>query len=102
MFFSFLLLRQNRQIRGFFGIFGSRIILKYPVIFKNQFRLAFLIDTDVVIDLVYQIGGDGFDSLKQDDVEEVLVNEPFTDIDIISLVTDNEKNLDSEESDSED
>ena len=26
------------------------------------------VDTDVDIDLVYQIGGDGFDSLKYDDV----------------------------------
>ena len=72
------------------------------MIFKNQFRLTSLADTDVVIDLVLQIGRDGFDSLKQDDVEELLVNEPLTDTDVISLVTDNEKNLDNEESYSED
>ena len=51
--------------------------------------------TSKIIHLAHQLVGDGFDSLKQDDVEKTL-----TDIDVISLVTGNEKNVYSEWSDS--
>ena len=54
-----------------------------------------ILDTDVDIDLVHQIGGDGFDSLKYDGVKELLADEPLTDNDVVSIVTDNEKNVDS-------
>ena len=39
-----------------------------------------------IIDSAYQIGEYGFDSLKQDGVEELLADYHLTDIDIISLV----------------
>ena len=37
----------------------------------------------------------------KDDVEELLADEPLTDIDVVSLVTDNETKVDSEECASE-
>ena len=49
--------------------------------------------TSETIDLADQIGGDGFDPLKQDDVEEQRADEPLIDDDIINLVNDNEKNV---------
>lgn len=57
------------------------------------------VDSDANIDLVPQIGGDEFDSLKPDDVVELLVDESLTDINVISLATDNKR--DSDESDFE-
>ena len=38
------------------------------------------------MDLAYQIGGDGFDSLKLVDVEELLADEPLADIDSAECV----------------
>ena len=38
MFFPFLLLRKNHEIQVFFGIFGPRIIPKYPGISGSGLR----------------------------------------------------------------
>lgn len=57
--------------------------------------------TNEIIDLAHQMGGDGFDSLNQDDLEELLAEEPLTDIEVVSSVIRNEQNVDSEDSDSE-
>ena len=50
--------------------------------------------TSEIINLAHQIVGDGFQQPKQDDVEELLADEPLTDIDATSLVIDNEENMD--------
>ena len=42
----------------------------------------------------------GFETLMQDNIEELLSDEPLADIHSISLVNDNEKKVDSEESNS--
>ena len=54
-----------------------------------------------IIDVALQIGRDGFDSLKLNGVEELWADEPLTDVYVISLVNDNEKNVDSGEIDTE-
>ena len=50
--------------------------------FLNFCIMRWNVNTDVDIDLVQQIGGDGFDSLKQVDVGELLADKRLTDIDV--------------------
>ena len=57
--------------------------------------------TSELIELAHQIEGVGFDSLKQDDLDELWADEPLTDVNVISLADDNKKNVDSEKSDFE-
>ena len=45
--------------------------------------------TRKLTDLAHQIEV-GFNSLKQDDIEELLADEALTNIDVINLVSDNE------------
>ena len=49
------------------------------------------VGTDFAIDLVHQIGGN---------VEELLADESLTNINVTTLVTDNDKNVDSESEES--
>lgn len=45
--------------------------------------------SDEILTLARQIGGDGFDSLDRNDLEELLADVSLSDDDIISLATDN-------------
>ncbi|XP_065365512.1 tigger transposable element-derived protein 1-like [Calliphora vicina] len=48
--------------------------------------------TNEILSLAHQIGGEGFDSLNNQDLEELLVEEPLSDEDIINLTTNIEEN----------